>query len=142
MSSSSSHASSPSSPCAAATRRATAAGSSASIGTRRVAGSVWDAATRIAASGAPASLIDHARAANVPILVAINKIDKPDAKPDEVKKQLADYGLLPDLSQTNPDHDIVFTWNGTTSGVKVANGDWISNDAVNIKWVVHSSMRL
>ena len=40
--------------------------------------------------------IDHARAANVPILVAINKIDKPDAKPDEVKKQLADYGLLPE----------------------------------------------
>ncbi len=40
--------------------------------------------------------IDHARAANVPILVAINKIDKPDAKPEEVKKQLADYGLLPE----------------------------------------------
>ena len=40
--------------------------------------------------------IDHARAANVPIVVAINKIDKPDAKPEEVKKQLADYGLLPE----------------------------------------------
>jgi len=38
------------------------------------------------------------------------------------------YGQLPDLSQTNPDHDIVFTWNGTTSGVKVPNADWISKD--------------
>ncbi len=40
--------------------------------------------------------IDHAQAANVPIVVAINKIDKPDAKPEEVKKQLADEGLLPE----------------------------------------------
>ncbi|HEY5718615.1 MAG TPA: phosphoserine transaminase [Motiliproteus sp.] len=40
----------------------------------------------------------------------------------------ADYGQLPDLSQTNPDHDIVFTWNGTTSGVRVPNGDWISDE--------------
>lgn len=38
----------------------------------------------------------------------------------------ADYGSLPDLSQANPDHDIVFTWNGTTSGVKVPDGEWIS----------------
>jgi len=40
--------------------------------------------------------IDHANAAGVPLLVAINKIDKPDAKPEEVKKQLADQGLLPE----------------------------------------------
>ena len=40
--------------------------------------------------------IDHAHAGNVPILVAINKIDKPEAKPEEVKKQLADVGLLPE----------------------------------------------
>jgi translation initiation factor IF-2 len=40
--------------------------------------------------------IDHAHAGNVPILVAINKIDKPEAKPEEVKKQLADAGLLPE----------------------------------------------
>jgi len=40
--------------------------------------------------------IDHANAAGVPILVAINKIDKADARPDEVKKQLADLGLLPE----------------------------------------------
>ncbi|HEY9231971.1 MAG TPA: translation initiation factor IF-2, partial [Blastocatellia bacterium] len=38
--------------------------------------------------------IDHARAAEVPILVAINKIDKPDANPDRVKQELADRGLL------------------------------------------------
>ena len=38
--------------------------------------------------------IDHARAANVPIIVALNKIDKPNASPDSVKQQLADTGLL------------------------------------------------
>ncbi|MBV8867321.1 MAG: translation initiation factor IF-2 [Acidobacteriaceae bacterium] len=38
--------------------------------------------------------IDHAKAASVPILVAINKIDKPDAQPDRVKQQLSDRGLL------------------------------------------------
>jgi translation initiation factor IF-2 len=38
--------------------------------------------------------IDHARAAGVPILVAINKIDKPDSQPERVKQQLADRGLL------------------------------------------------
>ena len=43
-----------------------------------------------------AEAIDHAKAANVPILVAINKIDKPDADPERVKQQLADRGLLPE----------------------------------------------
>jgi len=38
--------------------------------------------------------IDHAKAAKVPIIVAINKIDKPDAQPDRVKQQLSDRGLL------------------------------------------------
>lgn len=38
----------------------------------------------------------------------------------------APYGELPDLSLTSPERDIVFTWNGTTSGVCVPNGDWIS----------------
>ncbi|MEH6627950.1 MAG: phosphoserine transaminase [Motiliproteus sp.] len=46
----------------------------------------------------------------------------------EVNHIQADYGQLPDLTQTNPDHDIVFTWNGTTSGVKVPNADWIADD--------------
>ncbi len=40
--------------------------------------------------------IDHARAAGVPIIVALNKIDKPNANPDRVKRQLADYGLVPE----------------------------------------------
>src|SRR6185503_462915 len=40
----------------------------------------------------------------------------------------ADYGVLPDLGKTDPAHDIVFVWNGTTSGVRVPNGDWIKDD--------------
>ena len=40
--------------------------------------------------------IDHARAAKVPIIVAINKIDKPDAQPERIKQQLSDRGLLPE----------------------------------------------
>ncbi|QFI39642.1 phosphoserine transaminase [Moritella marina ATCC 15381] len=47
-------------------------------------------------------------------------------KLNNVNALTADYGQLPDLTLANPDHDIVFTWNGTTSGVKVANADWIS----------------
>jgi translation initiation factor IF-2 len=40
--------------------------------------------------------IDHAKAAEVPIIVAVNKIDKPEASPERVKKQLADRGLIPE----------------------------------------------
>ena len=40
----------------------------------------------------------------------------------------APYGQLPDLTQYNPAHDAVFVWNGTTSGVKVPDGDWIPAD--------------
>lgn len=40
--------------------------------------------------------VDHARAAKVPVIVAINKIDKPEANPDRVKQQLADLGLIPE----------------------------------------------
>jgi len=52
--------------------------------------------------------IDHAKAANVPIIVAVNKIDKPEAQPDRVKQQLADRGLQPE------------SWGGTTVFVDVS----------------------
>jgi translation initiation factor IF-2 len=52
--------------------------------------------------------IDHARAAKVPIVVAVNKIDKPDAQPERVKRQLADLGLMPE------------EWGGDTVFVEVS----------------------
>ncbi len=50
---------------------------------------------------------------------------KKQLKLDDVRHFSADYGQIPDLAQVDCDRDVVFTWNGTTSGVKVPNGDWI-----------------
>ena len=52
--------------------------------------------------------IDHAKAAGVPIIVAVNKIDKPGANPETVKRQLSDLGLMPEA------------WGGTTVFVEVS----------------------
>lgn len=49
-------------------------------------------------------------------------------KLSSVRDISADYGHLPDLTQANPQNDIMFTYNGTTSGVKVPNLDWIKEE--------------
>ena len=47
---------------------------------------------------------------------------------DRARRHEAEYGALPDLSQVDAARDVVFTYNGTTSGVRVPNGDWIRPD--------------
>src|SRR5688572_11728102 len=46
----------------------------------------------------------------------------------DVRTLEAPYGKLPDLSQVSPERDVVFTWHGTTSGVRVPDGNWIKSD--------------
>jgi phosphoserine aminotransferase len=49
-------------------------------------------------------------------------------KLSDVRHLKADYGHIADLSKVDTDRDVVFTWNGTTSGVRVPNADWIKDD--------------
>jgi translation initiation factor IF-2 len=62
--------------------------------------------------------IDHANAAGVPIIVAVNKIDKPDANPDRTKQQLSDLGLVPE------------EWGGKTITVDVSAKEKVGLDAL------------
>lgn len=49
-------------------------------------------------------------------------------KIENINVYQADYGALPDLAKINFSNDVIFTWNGTTAGVKVPNGDWIPSN--------------
>ena len=56
-------------------------------------------------------------------------------KLENAKTRLADYGKLPDLQAVDFENDVVFTYNGTTSGVRVPNLDWIPDDRAGLTFV-------
>lgn len=72
--------------------------------------------------------ISHANAANVPIVVAINKIDKPDANPDRIKQQLADHGIL------------VEDWGGKYQSVEISAKKGINVDVLLDKILLEAEM--
>lgn len=51
-----------------------------------------------------------------------------ELKLENVREFVSDYGKIPDLEKSSPEQDVVFAWNGTSSGVKVPNGDWIDDN--------------
>ena len=72
--------------------------------------------------------ISHARAANVPVIIAINKIDRPNANPDKIKQQLADQGVL------------VEDWGGTHQSVEISAKKGINVDVLLDKILLEAEM--
>ena len=71
----------------------------------------------------PATVAAWESFGNVWIQDAVKQLKLPDLRVLD-----ADYGHIPDLSQVPTDNDVVFTWNGTTSGARIAGTDWLGED--------------
>ena len=75
----------------------------------------------------PATVAAWESFGNVWIQDAVKQLKLPDLTVLE-----ADYGAIPDLASIPQDDDVVFTWNGTTSGARIANTDWLAADRAGI----------
>ena len=75
----------------------------------------------------PATVAAWESFGNVWIQDAVKQLKLPDLTVLE-----ADYGAIPDLAAIPQDDDVVFTWNGTTSGARIANTDWLAADRAGI----------